>query len=81
MEQTRVRVINEVSTVKESGWKLCLQWCEYVYGNNETDMGYRYIWCRPDGTLQPARGQARIPSMADMLLLISEAFKEGWAKE
>lgn len=40
--------------------------------------GYRFIWRRPDGSLQPARGQARIPSIAVIDELIRNARNEGW---
>jgi len=40
-------------------------------------MGYRFIWRKPDGTLQAARGQARIPSAAEMFQLIQMATEAG----
>lgn len=61
-----------------TGWRLCFQWCVYVYETGETQEGFRFIWRRPDGSLQPARGQARIPSSTVLQQLISEADKEGW---
>ncbi|UEG52597.1 hypothetical protein LLH06_16705 [Mucilaginibacter daejeonensis] len=73
-----VTIIKEVSNGTEGAWKLCFQWCEYVYSEGDTDHGYRFIWRRPDGSLQAARGQARIPSFADMQELISLAAREGW---
>ena len=35
-------------------------------------------WRRPDGSLQPARGQARIPSLSDAKLLMDLARELGW---
>ncbi len=40
--------------------------------------GFRFIWRRPDGSLQGARGQARIPSLKHARLLMAEAEKKGW---
>lgn len=40
--------------------------------------GFRLIWKRDDGALQAARGQARIPSMADILELTQYAMRTGW---
>ena len=31
-----------------------------------------------NGALQPARGQARIPKMSDLLYLVSKAMEQGW---
>jgi hypothetical protein len=42
--------------------------------------GYRYIWRRPDGSLQAARGQARIPSIKVARQLMKEAEEAGWGK-
>ena len=45
--------------------------------DDETQFGYRYIWTRPDGALQVARGQARIPSLAVCKALMDKATAEG----
>lgn len=77
----RVQVINEVMTddpKNTNKWELCLQWCLYVYGRGNSQYGYRYIWRKPDGSLQPARGQARIPSLQCALDLMKKAEKDGW---
>lgn len=50
----------------QGDWRLCFRWCEYHYDNSESEKGYRFIWRRPDGSLQAARGQARIPSFKDL---------------
>lgn len=80
MAQGRVVVLNEVSLEKPNGWTLCFQYCRYEYGDKEDteDNGYRFIWRRPDGTLQGARGQARIPSLSDIMYLTGKALAEGW---
>jgi hypothetical protein len=69
---------DEVALDKDGGWKLCFQRCRYMYSNGESEDGYRFIWRRPDGSLQGARGQARIPSLKDARLLMAEAEKAGW---
>ena len=40
--------------------------------------GYRFIWYRPDGSLQAARGQARLPSIRLIKELTKRAESEGW---
>jgi len=77
----RVHIINEVNTgdpaiTKE--WELCFQWCLYLEDDGESYNGYRFIWRRPNGHLQPARGQARIPSIKMARELLAMAEKEGW---
>ena len=77
----RVQVVNEVSTgdAKESGaWELCFQWCNYIYDDGSLEQGYRFIWRKPGGDLQPARGQARLPSIKEAMSLMNEAKEEGW---
>ena len=51
---------------------------EYCYDDGSKENGYRFIWITPEGHLQPARGQARIPSTSDILNLVSKSIKEGW---
>jgi hypothetical protein len=78
---THVIVLNEITHPehRRNGWRLCLQWARYQYDDkSEPQTGYRFIWRRPDGSLQPARGQARIPSLADAELLIRLAHELGW---
>ena len=74
----RVQVINEVSKGRSGDWVLCLQWCRYLYDDGKMEQGYRFIWRRPNGKLQPARGQARIPSFDWIEELIAKAKKAGW---
>lgn len=78
MAQGRVVVLNEVKSDRE-GWNLCFQYCRYEYGNGDNqENGYRFIWRKPNGNLQGARGQARIPSISDILFLTGKAIAEGW---
>lgn len=76
----RVQIIKEVQKDKPKAghWVLCLQWCRYLYDDGNMEQGFRFIWRRPDGSLQPARGQARIISLKDAEKLIQMARKQGW---
>ncbi len=74
----RVLVIDSVEQ-KHGDWTLCFQFCVYDYGDGKKDNGYRFIWKKPDGKLQAARGQARIPDMGSIMDLIESATKMGWA--
>jgi hypothetical protein len=76
----RVQVIQEAVNGDPDDWRLCFQWCRYIYANGEMEEGYRYIWRRPDGSLQAARGQARIPSIKVARQLMKEAEEAGWGK-
>jgi len=78
MAQARVVIINEVKKNQSDEWTLCFQWCRYEYSNGQEENGYRFIWRKPNGNLQGARGQARIPSIADILELSSMAIRDGW---
>ena len=75
----RVQVIHEACPDSGKGvWALSFQWCLYVYDDGTSENGYRFIWRKPDGSLQPARGQARIPSISEAEKLIEVAKNEGW---
>jgi hypothetical protein len=79
----RVQVIEQVEEDfrEPDGWVLWLQWCLYVFDNGESKNGYRFIWRRPQsegGSLQAARGQARIPSLKVAKDLIDKAVAAGW---
>jgi hypothetical protein len=81
---THVIILNEIAHPehRQNGWRLCLQWVRYQYDDkSEPETGYRFIWRRPDGSLQPARGQARLPSLADAELLIRLARQLGWGDQ
>lgn len=68
------------ASATEDGFKLCLQWVRYNYENGEVEEGYRFIWRYPNGNLQPARGQARIPSLALARELMDKAVAAGWGE-
>lgn len=80
----RFKIIKEVTNSpdkEQKVWKLYFQYGKYYYDDRTCEMGYRFIWRRPDGTLQAARGQARIPSIQELLELLYLASKEGWFKD
>ena len=75
----RVQIINETCGNTAPGdWRLCFQWCRYIYDDGSIQHGYRFIWRHPNNNLQPARGQARIPSIAELNELVEIAKSEGW---
>jgi hypothetical protein len=60
---------------------LWFQWCRYLYDDGKQEYGYRFIWRRASddgGGLQAARGQARIPSLAEIERLLTKAREENW---
>lgn len=77
-----VEVYKEVPNKLNFGkWNLCFQKVTYHYDDNSTQEGYRFIWRRSDGTLQAARGQARIESYEQMMNLIEQAKQAGFFDE
>jgi hypothetical protein len=79
-QTARVQVIQEAVHGSDGDWRLCFQWCRYIYGEGTMQEGYRFICRRPEGSLQAARGQARIPSLKIARKLMDEAVEEGWGK-
>jgi hypothetical protein len=73
-----VEILNEVTDGTEGDWSLCFQSCTYHYDDGTTEDGFRFIWRRPDGSLQAARGQARIPNAEALYELINAAKEEEW---
>ena len=59
-------------------WTLCFQKVTYHYDDGSTQDGFRFIWRRPDSSLQAARGQARIESYEQMLELIDLAEEDSF---
>ncbi len=80
----RVHVIKETTLDTAPGaddWTLWFQWCRYLYDDGNMDYGYRFIWRRPQsqgGSLQAARGQARIQSATVLEKLVQKAKASGW---
>ena len=75
----RVEVHKEVpKQLKIADWNLCFQKVTYHYDDGSTQDGFRFIWRRPDGSLQAARGQARIESYEQMLELIDLAEEDSF---
>lgn len=73
----RVHILKEARLYPSGDWQLCFQWCRYELDDG-VQFGYRFIWRRPDGGLQAARGQARIPSIAEAKSLMDKAIAAGW---
>lgn len=73
-----IEIHNEVTDGKQKEWRLCFQKCTYHYDNGSTEDGFRFIWRRPDDSLQAARGQARIPNSWSLFRLIEMATQKGW---
>ena len=78
MKRIKQELPEQVETATPSGARLCLQWGRYIYEDGGLETGYRFIWRKPDGTLQAARGQARIPSLKLARILMETAEKQGW---
>ena len=78
--KTWVEIHNEVSTAGNTkGWVLYFQKCTYHYDDKiYSEEGYRFIWRRPNGSLQAARGQARIPDAETLNRLLAAAGQAGW---
>ena len=77
----RVGVIKEAVRGNPDEWKICFQWCQYLYDEGGSEYGFRFIWRRPKSNhLQGARGQARIPSVKVIRDFIKQAEDEGWAE-
>ncbi len=78
MPQTRVHIFNSVTDGEPGQYRLCFQRCRYFFADGDPEDGFRFIWQRDDGTLQAARGQARIPSIQHAQKLIQMAQDAGW---
>lgn len=71
--------LHEVSKRYPDGWRLCFQYCRWVYGDDRPDeYGYRFIYRDPQGKLRPQRGGARIEDLKTAEELMAEARSEGW---
>lgn len=73
----RVYPLKETTNDAPGGWQLWFQWCRYDLDDG-VQYGYRFIWRWPNGRLQAARGQARIPSIEAGKDLMDKAIAEGW---
>jgi hypothetical protein len=74
-------VHKEVSNDPPGDWQLMLQRVTYNYDDGHVEDGYRFIYRTKEGALQPARGQARIPSLKQAEALIARARSEGWGDD
>ena len=75
---TSVEIHDEVRDGAAGDWQLCFHRVTYHHDDDSTEEGYRFIWRRPNGNLQAARGQARIPDAATHDRLIRAATSQGW---
>jgi hypothetical protein len=79
MATARVEIHNEVLGGAPRTWRLCFQQVTYHYDDGSPDQdGFRFIWRRPDNSLQAARGQARIPNGRALDRLLTAAKAAGW---
>lgn len=79
MARANVEIIHEERDTVPNEWNLCFQWVRYVYDSGDPpQLGYRFIWRRPNDSLQAAMGQARIPSASDIFRLIHMATEADW---
>jgi hypothetical protein len=85
MSRTFVQILDEIDPGPMNQWRLCFQRVRYVMGSEAIADGhsalvdgYRFIWRRPNGSLQAAMGQACIPSLAAARRLMNEAEQRGW---
>ena len=75
----RVHVVKETTVDPIGGSQLFFQWCRFALDEGE-QFGYRFIWRRPSGELQAARGQTRLPSVAVAQELMAKAVSERWGQ-
>ncbi len=74
----KFKIHEEVTNQEVNEWRLYFQYGTYSFDDGtEPQTGYRFIW-RRNGRLQPARGQARIPSKQHLTELLDLATEEGW---
>ncbi|MFC0423410.1 hypothetical protein, partial [Lactiplantibacillus plajomi] len=76
--KANVVIKDEVAHMYDSKWSLTFQRVIYMYSDGTSESGFRFIWRRPDGHLQAARGQARIPSRSILEELTQAAELKGW---
>ena len=75
---TNVEIHREIQAPPEpNGWVLCFHEATWHFPHH-TEHGYRFMWRYPWGDLQPARGQARLPSLARIQWFLDEARRQGW---
>lgn len=81
MASARIEILNQVPQIlMPNTWNLCFQESIYHYDNGTSQHGYRFIWRRPNNTLQAARGQARLPDQKTIDSLLNSAKALGWYK-
>ena len=73
-----VVIKEEVGINFPEDWVLTFQKVTYMFSDGNSEEGFRFIWRRPDGHLQAARGQARIPERKYLEELTKKAEAQGW---
>jgi len=76
-----IEILNEIDPGPSNSWRLTFQRGIWHYGGGRSEEGYRFMYRRDDGSLQAARGQARIDTLDQAQALIDEARHLGWDKE
>lgn len=68
-----------------TGSTICFQKVTYHYADDATQRsfvsrqdGFRFVWKKPDGSIRPTRGYARIPSLSHLEGFLKEARRRGW---
>lgn len=81
MASARIQILNQVpQRLTPNVWNLCFQEAIYHYNDGTSEHGYRFIWRRPNNSLQAARGQARLPDARTTDNLLNSARTMGWYK-
>ncbi|EPC99224.1 hypothetical protein Lpp125_13469 [Lacticaseibacillus paracasei subsp. paracasei Lpp125] len=78
----RVVVLDEVlpdELAQEGENQITFQKVIYTYSNGDNQQGYRFVYRRPNGHIQGARGQACIANLKIAKELISKAEAKGWS--
>jgi hypothetical protein len=70
------REVSIPGSQESAGWSLCFQWGRYHLDNGGRETGYRFIWRRPDNSLQ-ARPPV-IQTAAMLFELLRRASEAGW---
>ncbi len=76
-KSAKIKYDQEVKEPVVSGWTLCFQRITLLHDDGREEKGYRFIYRRPDNSLQ-GRGAARIPDAATLQRLTDKAKAEGW---
>lgn len=76
-KSAKITYDKEINEPTHSGWKLCFQRITIHHNDGRKEYGYRFIYRRPNGSLQ-GRGAALIPNATFLQKLTDRAKSEGW---